>query len=145
MLKHSVSTSDLEFLRAFEACEIEADAFDHRAHVRLAYIYLCEEMDEAAKNRTAYDRMKRALLVYLNHLGIGPAKYHETITRAWLLAVRHFMSTAPQCDSADVFIQAHPKLLDTRIMLSHYSENALFSDSARAQFVEPDLEPIPKH
>lgn len=145
MPEHSVSTADLGFQRAFEACEIEADAFDHRAHVRLAYIYLCEEMNEGSENLSAYDQMKHALLTYLNHLGIGPAKYHETITRAWLQAVRHFMSTDPVCDSADAFIQAHPKLLDTRIMLSHYSEDALFSDTARAQFVEPDIEPIPRH
>ena len=145
MFEHSVSIADLEFQRAFEACEIKADEFDHQAHVRLAYIYLCEERDEGSENRSAYERMKRALLVYLNHLGIGPAKYHETITRAWLLAVQHFMSTDPVCDSTYAFIQAHPKLLDTRIMLSHYSEDALFSDTARAQFVEPDIQPIPRH
>jgi hypothetical protein len=36
-------------------------------------------------------------------------------------------------------------LLDTRIMLTHYSAELLFSDAARADFVEPNLDPIPRH
>jgi hypothetical protein len=36
-------------------------------------------------------------------------------------------------------------LLDSRIMLTHYSTELLFSDKARAKFVEPDLDPIPRY
>ena len=35
----------------------------------------------------------RTLHAFLACHGITPAKYHETITRAWILAVRHFMDT----------------------------------------------------
>jgi len=34
-------------------------------------------------------------------------------------------------------------LLDTKVMLIHYSAETLFSPEARASFVEPDLEVIP--
>ena len=37
----------------------------------------------------------------------------------------------------------HPELLDANIMLTHYSEERLFSDRARAGFVVPDRQPIP--
>ena len=61
------------------------------------------------------------------------------------LAVRHFMVITPSSESADEFIEKNPRLLDSKIMLTHYSAEVLFSEEARAKFVEPDLHPIPKH
>jgi hypothetical protein len=52
---------------------------------------------------------------------MGVSKYHETITRAWILAVRRFMELTPAADSADTFIDANPRLLDSKIMFTHYS------------------------
>lgn len=70
-------------------------------------------------------------------------KYHETLTRAWLLAVRHFMDRLPACESADVFIKASSRLRERDVMLLHYSAALLFSPRAREVFVEPDRQPIP--
>jgi hypothetical protein len=42
------AAEDREFLRAFEACEVAPKDFDHAAHVRLAYIYLCERSVDAS-------------------------------------------------------------------------------------------------
>ena len=137
-MKHRTSAEDQEFRRAFEACETTPDEFDHAAHVRLAYIYLCEHPVDVAT-----ERMKKALLAYLAHLGVGAAKYHETITRAWIMAVRHFMAESASCASAYAFIKANPRLLDSKIMLTHYSAEVLFSPRARQGFVEPDIQPIP--
>lgn len=137
---HQRSQADIDFRRAFEAFEVAPAAFDHAAHVRLAYVYLCESpVDEATQ------RMKHSLLAFLDHLGVGRSKFHETITRAWILAVRHFMARSAGADSAQAFIAAHPRLLDSRIMLTHYSAGQLFSDAARTAFVAPDLAPIPVH
>jgi hypothetical protein len=107
-----LSDDDRRFRADFEACAILPAAFDHRAHVRLAYTYLAEADDEAA-----VDRMRAALLAFLLHNGVDPSKYHETMTRAWVLAVRHFMAKSPVCESADAFIASNPTLLDTKIML----------------------------
>lgn len=115
--------------------------FGHRAHLRLAYIYLAENPTEES-----YQLMRTALHKNLEHLGIQAAtKYHDTITRAWILAVRHFMEVTPHGTSADSFIDANPQMLDSNIMMTHYSAEVLFSSEARAGFVEPDLEPIPRH
>lgn len=139
-MPHTVSESDRIFLADFEAARIAAADFHHREHVQLAYIYLCELPVEEARHR-----MKTALLRFLAHNNVDPKKYHATLTGAWLLAVRHFMAKDTPRDSADAFIDANPALLDTRIMQTHYSNEYLFSERARAGFVEPDRDPIPRH
>lgn len=139
-MKHTASSEDRAFARSFEAGQVSPNAFNHAAHVRLAYIYLCERPVDAAA-----ERMKQSLLAFLAHLGIVPGKYHETITRAWIMAVAHFMAESTPCGSASAFIAANPRLLDGKIMLKHYSAEALYSPTARSSFVKPDIRAIPEH
>lgn len=89
--------------------------------------------------------MRVALLAFIAHHGIDPAKYNETITKAWILAVRHFMAKTAGAVCFGDLIAAHPVMLDSKIMLTHYSGERLNSPEARAGFVEPDLAPIPRY
>ncbi len=139
-MPHSASDEDRSFRSDFEGGRVTPAEFDHRAHVRLAYVYLTEGDDDGAAGA-----MRDALLRFLERNRIDAAKYHETLTRSWILAVRHFMERTPAAPSADAFIAANPVLLDSRIMLTHYSASLLFSPEARTRFVEPDLEAIPRH
>src|SRR5262245_55227814 len=137
---HRTSPEDRQFARAFEACAISPEAFDHQAHVRLAYVYLCEHQVDAA-----VDGMRAALLRFLAHLGVNAGQYNETMTRAWVLAVPHFMARSTPCASAASVMDANPRLLDSKIMLTHYSAEVLFSPTARRSFVQPDIQSIPEH
>jgi hypothetical protein len=137
MQAHELAEDDRGFRAAFEACQVTPSQFNHEAHVRLAYVYLAEFDVE-----TAVDKMREALLNFLDHNSIPRSKFHETMTRAWVLAVRHFMNRSTSTCSAD-FIARNQELLDSKIMLTHYSASVLFSSDARAGFVEPDLDPIP--
>lgn len=139
-MKHELSPGDREFRAAFEAGALAPADFSHRAHVRLAYVYLAGSNVEQA-----VARMRAGLVAFLALHGIPAAKYHETLTRAWLLAVHHFMHRSPEAANADDFIERNPLLLDPKIMLTHYSADRLFSETARARFVEPDLDPMPRH
>jgi len=139
-ISHRISESDHEFLTAFEAGAIAPANFNHRAHVRLAYIYLAT--NDVERGTTL---MRHAIVNFLRHHGIAPTKYHETLTQAWILAVFHFMHRTTESASADEFIERTPILLDSRIMMTHYSAERLFSQHARHGFVQPDLEPIPHH
>lgn len=47
--------------------------------------------------------------------------------------------------SAAAIIDANPGLSDSKIMLTHYSAEQLFSAAKRRQFIEPDLDPISRH
>jgi hypothetical protein len=138
MESHELSPDDHDFRSAFEACTVAPEQFNHEAHVRLAYVYLVESDVESA-----VQRMRDALLNFLAHNGIPRSKFHETITRAWVLAVRHFMNRSTSTSSAD-FIAKNQVLLDSKIMLTHYSASVLFSPDARSSFMEPDLDPIPQ-
>lgn len=111
-MNHRTATEDREFRRAFEAREIPAHEFDHQAHIRLAYVYLCEHSMDGA-----HDRMKRALLAYLNHFGIGDTDYHETLTRSWIMAVRRFMARSDGAGSAAEFIECNSALLKRETMI----------------------------
>lgn len=137
---HQLSSADRRFREEFEAGALSPEAFDHRAHVRLAYVYLAENDSDAA-----FELMKDGLIAFLEQHGIDVSKYHETLTRAWILAVRHFMEISPATTSADALIDANPSLLDSKIMLSHYSAEVLFSEEARARFAEPDVDQIPRY
>lgn len=139
-MKHTLSPGDRAFLAEFKACTYPPAEFDHRAHIRLAYACLCEQDTD-----TAYESVRTALLSFLDHHGVEISKYHDTLTRAWIMAVRHFMELTPVSTSADEFIRMNPRMLDARIMMTHYSAELLFSDAARRKFVEPDLDPIPRY
>lgn len=139
-MAHHASPDDIAFRDRFEAGDMPPDQFDHRAHVRLAWVYLTEDGADAA---TA--RMRDALKRFITRNGIEASKYHETMTSAWVRAVRHFMERTPAARSADAFIEQNPRLLDSKIMMTHYSAELLFSPEARAGFIPPDLDPIPEH
>lgn len=139
-MKHAISLDDREFLEQFNSNRIEPGRFNHREHVRLAYTLLVLH-----EPRQAYVKFRESLQAFLRHNSIDPAKYHETMTQAWMLAVLHFMEISPPHGSAQAFIDANPVLLDSKIMLTHYSSEAIRSDQARKEFVEPDMEPIPRH
>lgn len=140
-MNHTTSKADQQFKQQVESCEFPVTDFNHRAHIRLAYIYLAD-----SSTQESIRLMRNTLMALLEHAGIEPSeKYHETLTEAWILAVHHFMSKTHWSESADDFIDQNPLMLDSKIMMTHYSTDVLFSDQARQSFVEPNLDPIPRH
>ncbi len=138
-MTYSLSSQDRDFKNQFESCRFPAADFDHKSHIRLAYVYLAGNTpDESA------GQVRKSLNRFIRHAGADPAKYHETLTCAWVYAVNHFMERSSGARCFDDFIEQNPALLDSRIMLSHYSAELLFSATARDRFVEPDREPIPR-
>lgn len=133
------SDGDRLFARRFEAGGVDAADFNHRGHLRLAYTYLCEGPSLA----TARDRMRASIRGFLDLHSVDPAKYHETLTLAWMDAVRHFVGNAGAPDSFEALLKVDDRLLDKEIMLTHYTRKRLCSESARTGYVSPDVSPIP--
>lgn len=134
------STADSVFQQKLESFDWPPSDFNHKLHIWIAYIYLCQMPQEKA-----FQAMRSWTLKYLAHHNVPPMKYHETLTRAWMLAVKHFMERTPSSVSGEDFIEQNPIMLDAKIMLTHYSKSRLFSDLARKEFIEPDLDPIPRY
>ena len=136
--REELDAADREFLGAFERCTLSAADFHHRDHVRLAFIYLTLHSVDAA-----LELMRSGLHRFLAHLGAPASKYHETITRAWLLAVEHFMREAGPVANFEAFAARSPRLFAPGAMETHYTRELLQSEEARQRFIAPDLEPIP--
>jgi hypothetical protein len=120
---------DLEFVAALESCTLPSKAFDHRAHVRLAWLYLTEQplLD-------ALPRFIASLKRYAGSLGAS-GKYHETITYAFMFLIheRMFDSSATTFDE---FAGANPDLFGP-ILERYYRAHTLASAAARSIFVLP--------
>ncbi len=126
--------TDEMFLARFEAAALEG--FDHRDHLRVAFAYARRGgLDHAVA--LARDGLRRFAAAHGE-----PGRYHETLTTAWARVVGHYALRAREEDF-DAFLAAHPRLLERDLLSAHYSRERLFSEAARAVFVEPDLLALP--
>lgn len=128
--------TDEAFARAFESGSVTPAQFDHRAHVRVAWVYL----REAGSPDEALTRMRDAIRRFAAAAG-ATQKYHETMTVLWMRLLEDVRARGATGELADVLL-AHPGLADTDVPLQYYSRERLFSDEARAAWVEPDRQPL---
>jgi hypothetical protein len=134
-----IDDGDRVFLATFEALELAAEAFRHREHIRLAWLVRRLEAGAAARLRIA-----RGIRAFADAHGAS-AKYHVTITEAWIRLVEDALaSDAPgDVETFDGWIARHPALLDASLLARHFSNERLRSEPARFGWVEPDLAPLP--
>ncbi len=97
--------TDAEFLQQIEACTLPREMFTHRNHLRLAWLYLCDRQGGDPEIRIAETIQRYAI-----SLG-ATKKYNHTLTMTWMRLVETSMMGSP-AESFDVFVMAHPELLD---------------------------------
>ncbi len=136
--------SDAELLQQFEDCTLPFAEWTHRAHVKVAFLYLRELSFEAA-----LEKMRSGIKAYnqAHRVPEGLMRgYHETTTRAMLQLIHATMAaygkTFPTPD-ADTFCDTHPHLLNKHVLRLFYSPERRMHPDAKTQFVEPDLAPLP--
>ena len=135
--------SDAEFVAAMEGLTLSGDDFRHYDHLRLAWIFLRESGGARSRDITvATDRMTRTIQRFASHHGASQ-KYHDTMTRAYMLFVAAHVRMTPHLDDFGEFAVAHPELFDRALPFHYYSDSRLMSSAARAGWVEPDLRPLP--
>jgi hypothetical protein len=127
--------SDREFLDAFQDCRLTPADFDHRGHLRAAWLVLCNYPLE-----DAIERICEGIRRLATQFG-APEKYNRTLTEA----IVRLMAAAnvPQL-SWTAFMDANPELAtDLNGVLSrHYSQALLTSTAAKAAFLPPDRLPL---
>ncbi len=118
-------------IEQFEAGDIDAERFDHEAHVYMGWLYV-----QAFDFADAVARFDAALRRLTARLGV-PGKYHATIP--WLVLVLINERAEPD-ESWDAFKSRNADLMrDSKATLQrYYSDTLLSSDAARQHFVLPD-------
>jgi hypothetical protein len=115
--------NDAAFIAALESGTLPNESMNHAAHLRLALIFRGEPQ-----------KAREILFKYVQRVG-AQVKYNETLTWFWLRAVN--------AHEGDLAALLRTSLADTNLPMRHWSPELLWSDAARAQWVEPDLRPLP--
>ena len=133
--------SDEAFLKAFEDCTLPFEQWRHRAHIKVAYLYLRQLPYEQAlsKIRESIKRYNAAT----NTPETLERGYHETITVAWMRLVHFTLGEYGPAATADEFLDAQEELLNRKALRFFYTRDHLYSGRAKAEWVEPDLGPLP--
>lgn len=120
-------------LDEFEAGTLDPEAFDHEAHVYIAWRLLREEALAGATHR-----FTAALRRLTRKLGIE-AKYHETISWFYMALIAERLAQQKDLDWVS-FIEANPDLAADAMKLleRYYSTERLWSNLAKQQFLLPD-------
>jgi hypothetical protein len=129
--------TDAEFLRAFFKGWPSHEPFRHREHLRLAFLVIDRHGPELAAEIVG-DGLKR-MAAAQNQAVL----YNETMTRFWVRLVAHVSEVKGPFESIDKAIEAVPLLLVKELPYRHWSRAVMFSDEARAHWVEPDLQAMP--
>ncbi len=141
-VQDSLPLSDDEFLLSFEAQSLPREQWTHRAHVKVAYLYLTRlSFDDALM------RVRSGVQAFNSAKGIVDSPtggYHETMTCAWLHLVHTTLCQSGKATSAEAFLDEHPQLTQKRILLLFYSRDRIMSVDAKRTFIEPDLAPLPR-
>jgi hypothetical protein len=126
---------DAELVARFEATTLPPADYRHREHVRIAFAMLRgTDLADAAQ------RFRRALQGYVAAIGAA-AKYHETLTWAYLVLIQQRMADADADADSRAFLARNPDLLDHRCgaLARHYDVAAITaSPIARRVFVLPE-------
>ena len=115
----------------FEAGDIDPERFDHRSHIYVAWLYI--QQFELADAIGRFDAALRRLVTKLG----AQSKYHATLTWFFLLLI------AQRSDAGETWADFCAKNSDLTtnskdVLSLYYSEELLFSDSARKRFMLPN-------
>lgn len=127
-----------EIVRTFEDATIARDKWKHAEHLTVAlhYLTLHDVETATAKMRTGIFK----LLTEGFELDLGKEMpYHETLTVFWMRTVSEFNTAKNGASMLDKTNELVAKY-DKDYPLNFYSREYLFSDQARASFVEGDIE-----
>jgi hypothetical protein len=137
-MKNYTSKREISALvRDFENGTIAREEWNHNEHLIVAFYYIFHYDLE-----TATDKMRRGILNLLKSFNVDFSKempYHETLTCFWMQAINIFARSTGNTSIVEVCNNLVERF-DKDLPLKFYSRTLLFSDKARAEFVEPDLQ-----
>jgi hypothetical protein len=95
----------------FEKCTTGKDEFTHLNHLTVATYYLRHSTPDQA-----FQKMRAGLFRFLDHHGVGRAKYNEPLTLAWIARVQEVIEQMnPGSSLVEVTNMVLERLGDSRI------------------------------
>ena len=129
---------DEEFLRQFETCTLTS--WSHRTHLRMAWLYLtrCGRREGVKK---IFDGIKK----FIDQSEVSrKTTFHFTMTYFWIQMIDLAIASHPKGIDFDEFIRLNPQLMNGGLFLDYYKKETMLNNPrARAEFVLPDLKPLP--
>ena len=135
-MRYKTEKDFLDLVENFENGRIPRSEWDHVGHLTVALYYIFYDGLE-----TAINKMRHNLLNHLKLIGVDftmEMPYHETLTIFWMQTINDFKNTK-NCHSVVEIGNELVEKFDKDFPLRVYSRELLFSEAARAKFVEPDL------
>jgi hypothetical protein len=128
-------------VRQFLNGTLPKEAWTHHAHLRVGLWHVL-----ALSREEALASLRRGIC-RLNEihgtLNTPTGGYHETITRFYVLQIEKFLQSRDRSHSfADLATALIAQLPDSKLPLDYYSRELLYSVTARATWIEPDLQPL---
>lgn len=126
-----------DLIRRFEDASIARDVWKHAEHLVVALFYVDKYGIEAGT-----DKIRGGLFnLLVKGFNVDLSKempYHETLTVFWMRAVAEFNASKNGTSLVDKTNEL-VETFDKDYPLQFYTREFLFSDEARARFVEGDL------
>ena len=126
--------TDEEFIERFENCTLSGEAFHHRDHVKVVWLYLSSNsvLETLARFSAGLKRFATA--------NGKPNLYHETITWAYVFLIHERMLRDGREHSWQDFVDKNADLFNWKdnILKFYYRKETLSSEVARRTFVFPD-------
>lgn len=135
-MKYHSETEISAVVRGFENGTISRADWRHAEHLTVALFYVRQHDYDAA-----YGKMRAGIFNLLKAFAVDfsiEMPYHETLTVFWLRTVDDYAKSRKE-DSLLSICNELTEKFDKDYPLRFYSREFLFSDEARARFVEGDL------
>ena len=134
--KYKTEAEIRALVESFETATIARDEWRHAEHLIVGLHYLSSHDLETAigKMRAGIFHLLRAFEIDLNR----EMPYHETMTVFWMRTVDDFKKSKKEASMLEMCNEL-VNVFDKDYPLKFYSRELLFSDEARAVFVEADL------
>jgi hypothetical protein len=130
--------TDDEFVSAFLECRLSPDDFDHRGHLRIAWL-----LQRRAPLEQAIEEICAGIARIARHFG-APDKYNRTLSEALVRLIAHADARMPHA-TFEAFLAANSTLVDNvrGVLARYYSPGLLHSVEAKQRFTMPDLQALP--
>ena len=127
-----------ELVRQFVDCELSIENWNHFNRLRLVYFSLKNFGYDKSIDQTGW--LCKSWNKYKNTIGHSHL-WNYTLTKFWIDQIFSLMLKNPQMDFAQLYSE-YSYLSDGNLHKKYYSNDVLFSDKARNEWIPPNIQNI---